>query len=211
MAQEATFTMPAGLVELRDLLEAGWPARREALRTSGVPLMEGGDDEDGAAGGESDDDGDGADGGEDETESFDAAYVKKLRAENAKWRREAQEARSRAQEYEDQNKTEAQKLEERAAQAEERAKKSDLDLARLRVALRKGLTETQAKRLIGDTEEDLEADADELLASFKTDDDRPGGDTSRRPRERLRPGATPSSDPDEETDPRKLAELIPRM
>ena len=34
------------------------------------------------------------------------------------------------------------------------------------MALRKGLTEVQAKRLVGTTEEELEADAVDLLASF---------------------------------------------
>ncbi len=42
------------------------------------------------------------------------------------------------------------------------------DVARLQVALKKGLTEAQAKRLIGNTVEDLEKDADDLLASFSS-------------------------------------------
>jgi hypothetical protein len=144
---------------------------------------------------------------DDEGKTFDAAYVKKLRDEAAKHRREAREAKARAKEFEDQNKTEAQKLEERATAAEQRASTTEREAMRMRVALRKGLTETQAKRLIGDTEEDLEKDADELLASFKPDTDDQG--SSRRPRERLRPGAAPSAEA-EETDPRKLAELVPR-
>lgn len=37
---------------------------------------------------------------------------------------------------------------------------------KLRVALRKGLNETQAKRLVGSTEEELESDADALVQSF---------------------------------------------
>jgi hypothetical protein len=83
-------------------------------------------------------------------------------------------------------------------------------MLRLKVALKKGLTESQAKRLIGDTEEDLEKDADELLASFKDSTSDDGQGPSRRPRERLRPGAAPSAEA-EETDPIKLAAKVPRM
>jgi hypothetical protein len=101
-------------------------------------------------------------------------------------------------------------LEERATNAERTAQSAQREAARLRVALKKNLTETQARRLVGDTEEELEADADELLASFKNDDD---GDREplRRPRERLRPGSRTSSDSDDdENDPAKLAALVPR-
>lgn len=107
----------------------------------------------------------------------------------------------------EEGKSDKDKLEERATGAEGRASKAEHEAARLRVALKKGLTEVQAKRLIGENEEELEADADELLASFKDEDE--GPEPKRRPRERLRPGASPSSEP-EETDPRKLAESIPR-
>jgi hypothetical protein len=43
-----------------------------------------------------------------------------------------------------------------------------LENAKLRVALRHGLTEKQAARLVGTTEEELEADAEELVAEFGT-------------------------------------------
>lgn len=144
-----------------------------------------------------------------EAKTFSADYVKKLRDENAKHRKAAADARADAKKLEDRDKSESQKLQERAAEAEKKATASTTELARMRVALRKGLTESQAKRLIGDSEEDLEKDADELLASFKTDDGA-GGDQSRRPRERLRPGAAPSAEP-EETNPEKLAAQVPRM
>ena len=60
--------------------------------------------------------------------------------------------------------------------------------------MRKGLTEVQAKRLVGATEEELEADADELLESFggaKETDSKTGKPT--RPREALRSGAVPGA------------------
>jgi hypothetical protein len=119
-------------------------------------------------------------------------------------------AAKRLAEIEDANKTETQKLTEAKAEADKAAAKANAELARLRVAMRKGLTEAQAKRLVGETEEELEADADELLASFGHKD--AGGDAGKptRPKERLRSGAAPDEEPDE-TDPRKLAAMVPRL
>jgi len=119
-------------------------------------------------------------------------------------------ARDKLRELEEQGKTEAQKAADRAAAAESRAREVEQELLRLRVAARKGLTEAQAKRLVGATEQELEADADELLDSFKpSGSGEPEGGGTRRPQERLRLGAVPDGDP-ETTDPRKLAELFPR-
>lgn len=88
---------------------------------------------------------------------------------------------------------------EASRKAAERATKAEGELLRLRVAMRKGLTETQAKRLIGNTEEELEDDADDLLATFKPKGEgegqngdgqqRNGSDRQRRPAESLRPAA----------------------
>jgi type I site-specific restriction endonuclease len=125
--------------------------------------------------------------------------IQKLRATEAELSKKVKAA-------EDATKTDQEKLEERATGAEGRAQKAEADAARLRVALRKGLTETQAKRLVGESEEELEKDADELLESFKApeaDDDK----ARRRPTERLRPGAAPAST-DEANDPQKLAEQV---
>lgn len=54
-------------------------------------------------------------------------------------------------------------LEERVAEIERQAKESEERAMRAEVANAKGLTPAQAKRLIGATREELEADADELL------------------------------------------------
>jgi hypothetical protein len=106
---------------------------------------------------------------------------------------------AKAKELEEASKSAEEKAAERASSAETRAQKAESEAARLRVALKKGLTETQAKRLVGETEEELEADADELVASFKSEDD--GQEPKRLPRERLRPGATPSAETDEGVEP----------
>lgn len=57
-------------------------------------------------------------------------------------------------------------LEERVAEIERTAKASEERAMRAEVANAKGLTPTQAKRLVGSTREELEADAAELLADL---------------------------------------------
>lgn len=210
MAQVAQFAVPNEILELRSLLEAEWPARRAALHASGVPLNEDDPDPD-------PDPAPAADPptpkpwGDDANFDPDRAWtlIEATRADREKLKRERDDLAREKQEREDADKSEQQKLEERTTLAEQQAAASTREAARLRVALKKGLTETQAKRLVGDTEEELEADADELLASFIPPEEEPGQDPVRRPRERLRPGAVPSSEP-EETDPRKLAALVRR-
>ena len=54
-------------------------------------------------------------------------------------------------------------LEERVAEIERQARESESRALRAEVANAKGLTPNQAKRLIGATREELEADADDLL------------------------------------------------
>lgn len=119
---------------------------------------------------------------------------------------------SKAKELEDSTKSEAQRLADERDAHRSRAERAEQDLLRLRVALRKGLTETQAKRLVGASEEDLEADADELLASFRpaSGDEPPAVEKpAGRPKEKLRPGAVPDAE-SVELNPQKLADLVPR-
>jgi hypothetical protein len=59
-------------------------------------------------------------------------------------------------------------LEDRVAEIERQAKDSEARAMRAEVANAKGLTPTQAKRLVGATREELEADADELLKDIGT-------------------------------------------
>jgi hypothetical protein len=91
------------------------------------------------------------------------------KAEARKWEARAKGNSEKAQQFDalqEQQKTEQQRLEERAAKAEQDTQTAQTEAARLRVALEKGLTPTQAKRLVGTTEEELSADADELLADL---------------------------------------------
>lgn len=207
------FTMPAGLPELMCELEQTWPAMQAALRTSGVPL----NDE------ETDDE-------REQREAEEAAAAAKkpwgddkdfdpekawklitnLRGDVDKAKKRGDELASKVKQFEDSTKSEQEKAAEAAQAAQQQAEAATREAARLRIALKKGLTETQAKRLVGDTEEDLEKDADDLLSSFKDDDSSGDDDGARRtPKPRLRPGAAPSAEPDE-TDPAKLAEQVPR-
>jgi hypothetical protein len=81
--------------------------------------------------------------------------------------KEAETLRLKLQEFEDRDKTEAEKVAERAQSAEDRAAQAESKALRLEVAFEKGLTPAQAKRLVGSSREELEADADELLETFK--------------------------------------------
>lgn len=136
--------------------------------------------------------------------------VAALKAALKKANDEAAASRHKLKELEDRDKSDSEKLAERVAAAEKRAADAEAKALRLEVAAAKGLTPSQVKRLVGTTREELEADADELLADFaprshNDDPPPPGG----RPKERLRGGSDPTEEP-EETDPRKLADLIPR-
>jgi len=145
------------------------------------------------------------------------AKISKVNSEAANLRRRLKELEplaKKAKELEDEQKSESEKSTEARTKAEKAAADATQEAARLRVALNKGLTEVQAKRLIGETQEELEADADELLASFeKKDDDKSDkesqeGKKSETPKGGERTGATGDTD-GEETDPRKLAARLP--
>lgn len=93
------------------------------------------------------------------------------KAEARKWETRAKEnstAAAKLAEIEEAKKSNEQRLEERATAAEKLAADRALDAARATIALDKGLTASQAKRLVGTTEEELSADADELLADLGT-------------------------------------------
>lgn len=102
---------------------------------------------------------------QDTTKKTDDVPPEVRRALN-KANKEAETLRLKLQEFEDRDKTEAEKVAERAKDAESRAAKAESKATRLEVAFEKGLTPAQAKRLVGETREELEADADEILRDF---------------------------------------------
>lgn len=91
------------------------------------------------------------------------------KAEARKWEGRAKENSKAAEQLaaiEEAKKTNEQKLEDRATAAEKVAAEKSLEADRAIVALDKGLTASQAKRLVGSTRDELAADADELLADL---------------------------------------------
>jgi hypothetical protein len=148
--------------------------------------------------------------------------VRKARTEAARYRAERDELKphaDKAKAEDDASKGDVEKAAERATKAEAALAEKTLEVLRLQVALDKGLTAHQAKRLVGSTKEELEDDADELVESFgvgKSGDD-DGKDSksddasktplTRKPKEKLRAGSDPEDEP-EESDPAKLAALI---
>lgn len=79
----------------------------------------------------------------------------------------AADLEARLKEFEDRDKTESTRAIERAEAAEKAAAAAEARALRLEVASEKGLTPAQAKRLVGESREELEADANELLDTFK--------------------------------------------
>lgn len=77
------------------------------------------------------------------------------------------EAATKLQQYEDAQKSAEERATEALTTAEKRASEAEARALRLEVASEKGLTPAQAKRLVGSTREELEADAADLLENFK--------------------------------------------
>lgn len=156
--------------------------------------------------------------------------AEKLKAEVDRWKRISREneekakanadAAKRLKDLEDSDKSAIEKAESRASAAEKERDEAKGHLLRVTVAAEKGLTPTQAKRLVGSTREELESDADELLETFSKfgrsdpgkgdEDDKDKPAPRDRPKERLSGGGDPTEEP-EETDPRKLAARVPRL
>lgn len=104
----------------------------------------------------------------------------KARREAAGYRtkvRELEPLASKAKELEDAGRTELEKLTARAETAERERGELESRALRLEVAFEKGLTPAQAKRLVGGSREELEADAEEILRDFPAlkPDGRPRG------------------------------------
>jgi hypothetical protein len=148
--------------------------------------------------------------------------------------RELEPLAAKAKELEDAKKSEAEKLTAKIDDLTSKLEASDLRAMRAEVAREKGLSARQAERLQGKTRDELVADADDLLETFKPatgsengkNDDKEGkdskdesgddnrrdrGEPGRRPKEKLRSGSvTDDDDKDDDFDPDKVAELVRR-
>ncbi len=118
--------------------------------------------------------------------------LEKARKEAAGYRtkvRELEPLASKAQQLEDAGRSELEKLTARAEKAEREHAEATARALRLDVAFAKGLTPAQAKRLVGGSREELEADADEILRDFPAlkPDGRPKGNADLGGREKAPP------------------------
>lgn len=154
-------------------------------------------------------------------EPFDAERAKKAlakknsEAENLRRRlKELEPLAQKAKELEDASKSETERLAGARDEFKSRAESAEASLTKLQIALAaapEGASLAQvkavAKRLNGANQEELTEDAAELYELLGAAHRRPA--VSGKPTEALRGGADPDEEP-EETDPRKLADLIRR-
>lgn len=96
-------------------------------------------------------------------------------------------------------KAELEKARAAQAKAEGEAKEANLRADRVEIAAEKGLTPSQAKRLVGSNREELEADAEELVKDLgimpgKQDDEEDENEGRTAPRARLNNGGDPNPD-----------------
>ena len=112
----------------------------------------------------------------------DDPRVSKANKEAATYRTKLREAEKELAQYrkDASAKADADKSEaEKRTAAETRAADADRRALRLEVAFDKGLTPGQAKRLVGSTREELEADADEVKRDFPVT---PAAPTPKKPK-----------------------------
>jgi hypothetical protein len=106
----------------------------------------------------------------DEGKVFDADYVKSLRQEAAKYRTQAKDMAEKAKaydEYVESQKSESQRIADALEAATKERDTLQSELLRLQVAAKKNLPGALSERLRGTTLEEMEADADALLAGLK--------------------------------------------
>jgi len=146
-------------------------------------------------------------------------------------RKAEQEAKANAEaakkygELEEAKKSETQKAADALAEERKLREAAEHRVLRLEVAIDKGLSPVLAKRLVGTTREELESDAAELATLGGTSSGQGGSDESdktkqtqgagssslrTRPQERTTSSGVPGDQKPAETNPAKLAELIPR-
>jgi hypothetical protein len=122
--------------------------------------------------------------GEKQTVKPDDSVPPEVRAALKKANKEAETLRLKLQQFEDAQKSEAQKLAERAEQAERERDALRVESLRARVAIAKGLPADLMEFLTADDEDELNAQADRLMARLAPAD-------PARPRADIDQGARP--------------------
>lgn len=122
------------------------------------------------------------------------AELKRYKAEQSKLAKAQEEQARKAAEEQGKFKELYEEAQRKIAEAETRAKQLEMQALRAKVAKTVGIPDVLANRLVGETEEELEADAKTLLATLP----KPQAPNINA---NSGPGATPSSNgvPDKET------------
>ena len=133
------------------------------------------------------------------------ATIKTQRESEAAAVKRAKELEAKVKEYEDRDKTEQQRATEATEASKREAAEAKAEVIRLRMLVKYGLDEEDLDLLGAGDEAQIEARAKRLSerSNGKADDPK------RRPKERLKTGATSVDEPDE-LDPSKLAARVPR-
>lgn len=103
-----------------------------------------------------------------ETETQVNDDTAKWKAMARKHEREAEKLAKQLADIEASKMSDLERAQQQAQDAATRAEQAELRALRLEIASQKGLTPGQAKRLVGNTREELEADADEIVSEFAT-------------------------------------------
>ena len=157
--------------------------------------------------------GDGSGDGDTQTPEQEVAKWKAMSRKHEAQAKANADAAKRLAEIEEANKSESQKLADKVTVAEKHAADAVAKATRYEVAAELGIQTKHLKYLAGATREEIEESGKGILEDFPeayagSDKDASGKPT--RPKERLRSGAAPDEEPDE-TDPRKLAAMVPRL
>ena len=102
--------------------------------------------------------------------TFDEAYVKELRQEAAKYRTQNKDLMEKAQKYDEFVESQKSEQEKQAEALQSALKERDAlrsEMLRMQVASAKNLPASLVDRLRGETEEEMMADADNLLEGLK--------------------------------------------
>lgn len=117
---------------------------------------------------------------EDEPKTYTEEYVKQLRGEAAQYRTRLREVEGKVKEFEEANQSELEKLTGRLSAEQKRADEAAAKLLRFEVASDKDVPSKLVKFLQGDSREELEASAVELLELTKAPDSSPSFDGGPR-------------------------------
>lgn len=138
-----------------------------------------------------------------------AVALAKANKEAETARLELKSAKDALKKHEDAGKTELEKAQSAAQTAQYEADEAKQRALRMEVAMDKGLTLAQGKRLVGTTKEELEKDAEELLKEFGASANGSGDGKKppqRKPAERLKTGT--GSD---ESGPENVSDIVAKV